>query len=148
MKIECRLKRRGPNRANPAYQTTYVRSSQPKKKDQTTTSTSTSRPKANQARGEEKARGKVLNDPAKMRSRDVKCFKCLGVGHITFQCPNKRTMIMLTNGEVITHDEKEYERMLLSMEDEDESEEELPTNDHVGLVARNALTAQIKEEEF
>ena len=28
-----------------------------------------------------------------VRSRDVKCFKCLGYGHIASQCPNKRMMI-------------------------------------------------------
>src|SRR5262249_2976478 len=29
------------------------------------------------------------------RSRDIKCFKCLGFRHIASQCPNRRAMIML-----------------------------------------------------
>jgi hypothetical protein len=32
------------------------------------------------------------------RNRDIKCFRCLGVGHITSQCPNKRTMIARVDG--------------------------------------------------
>ena len=29
-----------------------------------------------------------------VRSRDVKCFKCLGYGHIASQCPNKQVKII------------------------------------------------------
>ncbi|RDX98217.1 hypothetical protein CR513_18875, partial [Mucuna pruriens] len=31
------------------------------------------------------------------KNEDIKCFKCLGRGHISPQCPNKRTMIMKDN---------------------------------------------------
>ncbi|RDX88549.1 hypothetical protein CR513_29844, partial [Mucuna pruriens] len=34
------------------------------------------------------------------RSHDIKCFRCQGVEHIASQCPNKRVMIMMDNGEV------------------------------------------------
>ena len=36
------------------------------------------------------------------RNRDIKCFRCLGVGHIASQCPNKKTMITRVDGEVET----------------------------------------------
>jgi hypothetical protein len=32
--------------------------------------------------------------------RDIKCFKCLGKGHIASQCPNRRVMLTTDNGEV------------------------------------------------
>ena len=39
------------------------------------------------------------------RNRDIKCFRCLRVGHIASQCPNKRTMIARIDGEVETESE-------------------------------------------
>ena len=39
------------------------------------------------------------------RNHDIKCFHCLGVGHIASQCPNKRTMIARIDGEVETESE-------------------------------------------
>ncbi|WKA10688.1 hypothetical protein VitviT2T_028248 [Vitis vinifera] len=41
------------------------------------------------------------------RNRDIKCFRCLGVGHIGSQCPNKRTMIACVDGEVETESEED-----------------------------------------
>ncbi|XP_019434209.1 PREDICTED: uncharacterized protein LOC109340897, partial [Lupinus angustifolius] len=38
------------------------------------------------------------------RSREVKCFKCLGHGHIASQCPTRRTMVM-KNGVVESQSE-------------------------------------------
>ncbi|RDX87082.1 hypothetical protein CR513_31494, partial [Mucuna pruriens] len=32
------------------------------------------------------------------KSSNLKCFKCLGKGHIAYQCPNKRSMIMVNLG--------------------------------------------------
>jgi hypothetical protein len=39
------------------------------------------------------------------RNRDIKCFKCLGSWHIASQCLDKRVMVMLGNGEVMTDSE-------------------------------------------
>ena len=52
---------------------------------------------------------KAVNDAPKARSREIKCFKCQGFGHIVSQCPNRRTMLLLDNGEVVTDEEDSYE---------------------------------------
>ena len=49
-------------------------------------------------------------------TKNIKCFKCLGKGHITSGCPTRRTMIMKVDGE-ITNESK--------ISEEDEEEEEL-----------------------
>jgi hypothetical protein len=33
------------------------------------------------------------------KTRDIKCFKCQGRGHITSQCVNKRVMVINAQGE-------------------------------------------------
>ncbi|RDY01296.1 hypothetical protein CR513_15382, partial [Mucuna pruriens] len=38
---------------------------------------------------------KLPNTPPTSKSNSIMCFKCLGKGHITFQCPNKRSIILL-----------------------------------------------------
>ena len=38
-------------------------------------------------------------------------FRCLGVGHIASQCPNKRTMIARVDGEVETKSEEDDDQM-------------------------------------
>ncbi|XP_022899376.1 uncharacterized protein LOC111412685 [Olea europaea var. sylvestris] len=94
--------------------------------------------------GASKTTPKVESQPS--RNRDVKCFRCLGVGHIASQCPNKRTMILRDSGEVEIESEGDYEDML-ELEDIDE---ENTTEYAVGelLVTRRALSAQIKADDL
>ena len=40
------------------------------------------------------------------RSSEIKCFKCLGRGHIASQCPNQRVMVLRDSGEIESSDEE------------------------------------------
>jgi hypothetical protein len=55
---------------------------------------------------------KVESQPSP--NRDIKCFKCLGSGHIPSQCPNRRVMIMRDNGEVMIESEDDSDVMRIN----------------------------------
>ncbi|XP_025981724.1 uncharacterized protein [Glycine max] len=52
-------------------------------------------------------------------TRNIKCFKCLGRGHIASECPTRRTMIMKADGEITS----QYEISEEEVEEEDYEEE-------------------------
>ena len=55
-----------------------------------------------EAKRDDKEKGSVSST----RSRNVKCFKCQGFGHYANECTNKKIMIVLDNGDVVSEDEK------------------------------------------
>ena len=63
----------------------------------------------------------------------------MGVGHITSQCPNKKTMIARIDGEVETESEEDDDQ-IPSLEDACDDNVEYPVEDE-SLVARRALSA-------
>jgi hypothetical protein len=87
---------------------------------------------------------KVESQPS--RNRDIKCFKCLGSGHIASQCPNRRVMIMRDNGEVMTESEDESDGMpeLVDASDDDGVVYAVTGE---SLVARRALNTHIKVDD-
>ncbi|KAL5736801.1 hypothetical protein ACOSQ2_031589 [Xanthoceras sorbifolium] len=85
--------------------------------------------------------GKPDSQPT--RNRDIKCFKCLGAGHIASQCPNKRVMVLKDDGGIESEGESDGESMPPL---EDVGDFEYPVGGEL-LVARRALSAQAKEDD-
>jgi len=79
-----------------------------------------------------------------IRNRDIKCFKCQGRGHIASECVNKRVIVLWDNGEIVTKDETEEQEMPPLKDVEDE---EYIAPGELTLVARRALSVQVKEDE-
>jgi hypothetical protein len=157
MKIENQLKRRGNNSNTPRQNQSSWRSSQP--------ASSGSSSKGNQWKNEAvprdekkpffKPRTETPNSASKgsagtsdVRNRERKCYKCQGFGHIMSECPNRRTMILRDNGEVVT-DGEDTDPEMPALEDPDDEEEgeEIVAPTGKLLVARRILSAQTQPEE-
>ena len=68
----------------------------------------------------------------------------MGVGHIASQCPNKRTIIARVEGEVEIESEGDDDQ-IPSLEEACDNDMEYPVEGE-SLVARHALSAQVKED--
>ncbi|XP_024014967.1 uncharacterized protein LOC112088864 [Eutrema salsugineum] len=82
---------------------------------------------------------KVKTEATTTRAREIVCFKCQGRGHIASECPNKRVLILLDNGEYESADEKEISDSV------EEHEEYAATGDL--LMMKKILNVQAKADE-
>ncbi|XP_052489816.1 uncharacterized protein LOC105763661 [Gossypium raimondii] len=138
IKVEKQLKRKGPTRTYPTASTNKWAQG---------TSKAPNRPKEpfvaakpNQVSADA---SKNKNEAVSNHSRDIKCFKCQGRGHIASQCPNRRVMVVRSNGEIESEDEQEEEPEIPMEEGE---ELELPVEGEL-LVVKRSLDIQVAEEE-
>ncbi len=75
------------------------------------------------------------------KNHDVKCFKCLGRGHIASQCPTKKAMVLKN-----PRDESSDYSSESAPNSEDEKEEEFPPEGDL-LMVRRLLGSQVKEDD-
>lgn len=75
-----------------------------------------------------------------VRARNIKYFRCQSYGHYDNECTSKKVMIVLSNGEVISEDERE--------EDESDVEEDMDYSvKGEMLVTRRALNVEPKAKD-
>ncbi|XP_016755233.1 uncharacterized protein [Gossypium hirsutum] len=141
IKVEKQLKRKGTTRAYPNTNPSKWGQSTSKGFPTNRTKDSSTISKANKPITES-SKGKAP-ESSTARSRDIKCFKCLGRGHIASQCPNRRTMVIRADGEIETKDEEENDP-----ESNSEVEEDLeqPVEGEL-LVVKRSLSLQSVEDE-
>ncbi|RDX99733.1 hypothetical protein CR513_17177, partial [Mucuna pruriens] len=84
----------------------------------------------------------VTSYMAEAKTSSIKCFKCLGKGHIASQCPNRRVMIVKKDGEVESKDS------LGEATTSGEAETLSDDSHHEGdfLVVRQLMNNNIREE--
>uniref|UniRef100_A0A2N9HUT1 CCHC-type domain-containing protein n=1 Tax=Fagus sylvatica TaxID=28930 RepID=A0A2N9HUT1_FAGSY len=140
MKVERQLKRKGTARYTSVSNTTWK--SKWDKNDPAETKRKTEPPMGKDEGTSNKP--KVESQPS--RNRDIKCFKCLGSGHIASQCPNRRVMIMRDNGEVMTESEDDSDGMPELVDASDDDGVVYPVTGE-SLVARRALNTHIKVDD-
>jgi len=87
---------------------------------------------------------KLKGEVQPKRNRDIKCFKCQGLGHYASECANRRVMILRDDGEIVsTREESDCGDMPPL---EDTSDLECAVGDKV-LVVRRSLNVQTKEDD-
>ncbi|XP_042377669.1 uncharacterized protein LOC121970764, partial [Zingiber officinale] len=77
------------------------------------------------------------------KSRDIKCFRCLGKGHIASECPNKKTMVVRDNGSISSEEITSHS----SSSRDEENDGAAYAQDGDLLVVRRLLGSQAKEHE-
>uniref|UniRef100_A0A151UFH7 CCHC-type domain-containing protein n=1 Tax=Cajanus cajan TaxID=3821 RepID=A0A151UFH7_CAJCA len=100
---------------------------------------------------QEKGKSSLKAPSKESKLRYIKCFKCLGRGHIASQCPKKKTMILRGQDHYSSIDEATSSSTTSSSENEaiDLEEEILPCNGDLLMVRRllNNQTSNIDQSQ-
>ncbi|KAH9744149.1 hypothetical protein KPL70_003565 [Citrus sinensis] len=138
MKVERELKHKGFTRTNLGSSSSWKSKWS---KDEKVVLKPKIEPIKDHKEGGNQSKGKL--DSQHSRNRDIKCFKCLGTGHIASQCPNKRVMILRDDDDVETESESDDDPMP-PLEDANDGVE-YPVDGKL-MVARRALNMQVKKD--
>ncbi|KAA3487785.1 Transposon Ty3-I Gag-Pol polyprotein [Gossypium australe] len=93
----------------------------------------------------ESSKGKAVEN-FQNRWRDIKCFKCLGRGHIASQCPNRSAMVLRPNSDIESEEEDEKNENEIDTPTDDEEELEYAVKGEM-LVVKMSLSAQSTRSE-
>jgi hypothetical protein len=108
MKVERQIKRRGST----CFQTNSASSSsiwRPNlKREGVIQPKPYAKAKPPKAKKDTHTDGKGKSESQPPRDRDIKCFECLGKGHIASQCPNRKVILTRDNGEVESESEETF----------------------------------------
>ncbi|KAL5837237.1 hypothetical protein ACOSQ3_014406 [Xanthoceras sorbifolium] len=141
IKVEQQLKRKGSTRVGQNLGSSSSWKPNWSKREDQPSFKAKAEPSKDHKAGGTINQGKSDSQPT--RNRDIKCFKCLGAGHIASQCPNKRVMVLKDDGGIESEGESDGESMPPL---EDAGDFEYPVGGEL-LVARRALSAQAKEDD-
>ncbi|XP_016733955.1 uncharacterized protein [Gossypium hirsutum] len=82
-------------------------------------------------------------EAAPNKTRDIKCFRCLGRGHIASQCPNRSAMFIKDDGEIESEGEQKEELY----EPSNEEELEYVVDGDVLIIKRSLNLQSVKNEQ-
>jgi len=77
-------------------------------------------------------------------NRDIKCFKCQGLGHYASECANRRVMILRDDGKIVSTSEESVFDDMSSLENSSDLEYAIG---YKVLVIRRSLSVQTKEDD-
>jgi hypothetical protein len=106
IKVEEQLKWKGLARRGPPITTTSPWKTTPKRVEQLQ-----NKPRFELSKNANSKSSTTLGniEASSSKTRDIKCFKCQGRGHIASQCVNKRVMVINAQGELESENEEEVD---------------------------------------
>lgn len=105
IKVEAQLKRKGSTRRTPTITNSPWRNTVGSSSSSWKT-LAKSEPKERASKVKRQESAPMPKAEVTPRSREVQCFKCRGLGHISSQCLNKKAMVINTMGDLESREKK------------------------------------------